>query len=51
MTNMRHLTGTVTVLGRCTDLDVARSIARGRDRGEVPTLLRVTVDGVAPEHE
>ncbi len=51
MTNMKHLAGTVTVLGRCTDLDVARSIALSRERGDTPTLLRAEVEGVAPEHE
>jgi len=51
MTNMKHLAGTVTVLGHCNELDVARAIARAREQGETPMLLRATVDEVAPEHE
>lgn len=51
MTDMKHLAGTVTVLGRCSDVDVARSIARAREQGETPTLIRATVEGAPPEHE
>jgi len=51
MTNMAHLAGTVTVLGRCDGLDIARTIARAHERGEAPVLRRVDVVGIRPEHE
>lgn len=41
LTDMRHLAGKVSVLGRCDDLDLAREIAERVADGEPHTLLRV----------
>jgi peptidyl-prolyl cis-trans isomerase A (cyclophilin A) len=46
LTDMSHLTGQVTVLGRCENLDVARATARDYRRGHPGArLLRVSVPG------
>lgn len=49
LTDMSHLAGKVSVLGRCGNLDVVRSIARHRTR-QAPSarLLRVELSGVEP---
>ena len=44
MTDMSHLTGTVTVLGACGDLDVVRAIADGKLRGGAPVLEHVVLE-------
>jgi hypothetical protein len=41
LTDMRHLVGKVSVLGRCGDLELAREIAERVADGEPHTLLRV----------
>jgi len=43
LTDMGHLTGEVTVFGRCGDLDVLRRIAAVRDASTRPRLLRVRI--------
>lgn len=45
LTDMHHLAGLVTVLGRCGDLDVVNAIAEERVHGRYPELYRVTVEG------
>jgi hypothetical protein len=41
LTDMRHLVGKVSVLGRCGDLELAREIAKRLAEGKPHTLLRV----------
>lgn len=46
LTDMSHLAGSVSVLGRCEPLDVVRQIARSPNRGApMPMLNRVRVPG------
>lgn len=42
--DMRHLAGTVTVLGKCQDLDVVARVAEARASGKEPLLKRVIVE-------
>jgi cyclophilin family peptidyl-prolyl cis-trans isomerase len=42
--DMHHLAGTVTVLGKCADMDVVVRIAEARASGKEPLLKRVIVE-------
>ncbi len=41
--DMKHLAGTATVLGSCTDLDVVRRLVEQRRAGQVPVLRHLLV--------
>lgn len=45
LSDLRHLAGSVTVLGRCDDLDVVRRIA-SREAAPRPALREVVVEGI-----
>ncbi len=45
LAGMQHLAGSVTVLGRCADLEVVRAIAEQRANGLLPELRGVVVTG------
>ena len=40
---MKHLAGTATVLGSCTDLDVVRRLVEQRRAGQVPVLRHLLI--------
>ena len=48
LTNMQHLAGKTTVLGRCDDLGVVERIAEQRKAGAFPTLERVLTSAGEP---
>ena len=43
LADMQHLSGKVSVLGRCADLELARALAANVADGKAHTLLRVEV--------
>lgn len=46
LTDMHHLAGQVSVIGQCSELDVAHAIATRLARDKVPSkLLRIRIDG------